>query len=147
MLASIEDGFSQLTTVQTSSEKNSLSGGETTAEIGSSNVFALLGVKLKGSLKGENSSKDNEISSQEKVHTPSSLFQKLREYLNEKEFGNPKYHECAVDTRKMGAVLNGDANCKASMVEFRNKISTIFNLGLDDQTWTYLLDQFISDIK
>jgi len=85
MLASIEDGFSQLSTIQTSSEKNSLSSGEATAEIGSSNVFALLGVKLKGSLKGENTCKDSEILSQEKVHTPSSLFQKLRDYLSKEK--------------------------------------------------------------
>jgi len=82
MLASLEDGFSQFSTIQTSSEKGSISSGELVAEIGSSNVFALLGVKLMGALKGEDSTKDNEISSTERVHTPSSLFQKLRDYLN-----------------------------------------------------------------
>lgn len=85
MLASIEDGFSQLSTIQTSSEKDLHSSGEVAAEIGSSNVFALLGVKLRSSLKGENNSKDSEKRSQEKVHTPSSLFQKLRDYLDEEK--------------------------------------------------------------
>lgn len=68
-------------------------------------------------------------------------------YTPDFAFGNPKYHECAVDTRKMGAVLNADANCKASMIEFRDKIKEIFNLTVDEQTWTYLLDQFMSDIE
>lgn len=68
-------------------------------------------------------------------------------YTPEFAFGNPKYHECAVDTRKMGAVLNADDNCRASMIEFKNKILEIFNLTIDEQTWMYLLEQFISDIK
>ncbi len=62
-------------------------------------------------------------------------------------FGNPKYHQCAVDTRKMGAVLNGDDNCKASMIEFKNKIIEMFNLTVDEQKSSYLLDQFMKDIK
>ena len=61
-------------------------------------------------------------------------------------FGNPKYHECAVDTRKMGAVLNGDQHCKASMIEFKNKIAKMFDLQVDEQTWTYLLDEFVKDV-
>lgn len=68
-------------------------------------------------------------------------------YTPDFSIGNPKYHECAVDTRKMGAVLNGDTNCKASMIEFKDKILEMFNLTLDEQTWTYLLDQFIAEIK
>lgn len=47
----------------------------------------------------------------------------------------------------MGAVLNGDANCKASIIEFRDKILELFGLTIDEQNWTYLLDQFINDIK
>ena len=61
-------------------------------------------------------------------------------------FGNPKYHECAVDTRKMGAVLNGDSHCKANIIEFKNKIVKMFNLQVDEHTWTYLLDEFVKDI-
>ena len=68
-------------------------------------------------------------------------------YTPDFEFGNPKYHECAVDTRKMGAVLKGDAHCKASMIEFRNKILNIFGLEIDEQTWTYYLDNFIEEVK
>lgn len=68
-------------------------------------------------------------------------------YTPEFAFGNPKYHECVVDTRKMGAVLNADANCRASMIEFRDKILEIFSLTIDEQTWTYLLEEFISDIE
>lgn len=68
-------------------------------------------------------------------------------YTPDFQFGNPKYHECAVDTRKMGAVLNGDAHCKASMIELKKKICSIFNISVDEQTWQYLLDNFIDEIK
>lgn len=67
-------------------------------------------------------------------------------YVPTFSFGNPKYHECAVDTRKMGAVLNGDPNCKASMIELKNKIKKMFNLTVDEQTESYLLDQFMREI-
>lgn len=62
-------------------------------------------------------------------------------------FENPKYHMCAVDTRKMGAVLNGDKHCKQSMLEFKDKIVKLFNLPVDDRDVTYLLDNFIDEIK
>ena len=67
-------------------------------------------------------------------------------YVPTFSFGNPKYHECAVDTRKMGAVLNGDQHCKSSMIELRQKIQKMFNLGNDEQKSNFLLDEFIKAI-
>lgn len=68
-------------------------------------------------------------------------------YVPDFSFGNPKYHECAVDTRKMGAVLNGDAHCKTSMIELKNKIVKMFELTVSEEKTSYLLDQFIESIK
>lgn len=68
-------------------------------------------------------------------------------YVPDFAFGNPKYHQCAVDTRKMGAVLNGDPNCKASMIEFKDKVTELFELSVGEQEWTMILDQFLEDIK
>lgn len=68
-------------------------------------------------------------------------------YVPDFSFGNPKYHECAVDTRKMGAVLNGDAHCKTSMIELKNKIVKMFDLTVAEEKTNYLLDQFIENIK
>jgi len=62
------------------------------------------------------------------------------------DFGNPKFHECAVDTRKMGAVLNGNDNCKISMIEFKNKILTLFGLSIDEIQASHLLDEFIKKV-
>lgn len=68
-------------------------------------------------------------------------------YVPSFSFGNPKYHECAVDTKKMGAVLNGDEHCKANMIELKNKIEELFNLKNDEAKVTFLLDRFIDEIK
>lgn len=68
-------------------------------------------------------------------------------YTPEFSFGNPKYREVPVDTTKMGAVLNGDSNCKASMVEFKNKVIQFFGLENDEQKSAYLIDEFMNDIK
>lgn len=67
-------------------------------------------------------------------------------YVPEFSFGNPKYRECAVDTAKMGAVLNGDEHCRASMIELKNKIAEMFNLSIDEQTVMFLLDKLTQDI-
>lgn len=62
-------------------------------------------------------------------------------------FGNPKFHECAVDTRKMGALLNGDEHCKANMLELTNKVQEMFGLANDQANTNYRLDAFIREIK
>lgn len=68
-------------------------------------------------------------------------------YVPSFDFGNPKYHQCAVDTRKMGAVLNGNDNCKASMIEFKQKILKLFDIKAEEKHAQYLLDQFIKEIS
>ena len=67
-------------------------------------------------------------------------------YVPTFSFGNPKYHQCAVDTRKMGAVLSGDDHCKMSMIELKDKIQGLFNLPNDEKQSQYLLDNFIKQI-
>ena len=62
-------------------------------------------------------------------------------------FGNPKYHECAVDTRKMGAVLDGSMNCRTSMLELKDKIVNMFKLEDDEKKTAYLLDEFMKAIS
>ncbi len=68
-------------------------------------------------------------------------------YTPDFSFGNPKYHEVPIDTTKMGAVLNGDANCKASMIEFKNKIIQFFDLQDDEQQSALLIDEFMKAIQ
>jgi len=62
-------------------------------------------------------------------------------------FGNPKYHQCAVDTRKMGAVLKNDDHCRAAMIELKNKILELFDLGNDEIKNSVLLNNFMQQIS
>ena len=67
-------------------------------------------------------------------------------YVPSFDFTNPKYYQCAVDKNKMGAVLDGSENCKASIVELKNKLVEMFGLVIDENQWIFSLDQFIEDI-
>lgn len=68
-------------------------------------------------------------------------------YVPSFDFTNPKYYQCAVDKNKMGAVLDGSDNCKASIVELKNKLVEMFGLNVDENQWIYSLDQFMKDIS
>lgn len=68
-------------------------------------------------------------------------------YTPDFSFGNPLYRQCAIDTNKMGAVLNGDEHCKASMIEFKDKIQNLFGLSNDEIKNQYLIDRFIKEIS
>lgn len=76
-----DDGFSMIRSVKTSAstgvnEEKSLEGG-----IGVNNAFAFLGIQF-GAKKGQSASEQQEAETeQEKIHTPNSLFAKLRELL------------------------------------------------------------------
>lgn len=63
------------------------------------------------------------------------------------DFSNPRYHQCAIDTRKMGAVLKPDSNCRTSMIEFKNYICEYFNLEVEEKDFMLLIDEFIDSIK
>lgn len=68
-------------------------------------------------------------------------------YVPNFEFGNPKYHQCAVDTRKMGAVLKNDGHCKTKMIELKDKILKMYNLEIDEKHFMVLLDNFMKAIE
>lgn len=67
-------------------------------------------------------------------------------YVPDFSFNNPKYSKCAVDTSKMGVILNGDELCKTSMIELKNKIVSMFDLDVDEKKTSYLIDKFIEEI-
>lgn len=78
MLATIEDGFAKVKNVQTSKNKNREDDIE--ANIGTNNLFAFLNVGIRGNHKGNSSSEETVI--EERTHTPVSLFQQLKEQLD-----------------------------------------------------------------
>ena len=79
LLASINDGFTQVTKLKTTSATEGNLGGTIEADLGNKNIFALLGVKLKGKADVGHNREDNK--EQEKIHTPSSLFNNLKDRL------------------------------------------------------------------
>lgn len=68
-------------------------------------------------------------------------------YCPDFDFKNPKYYSCAVDKNRMGAILDGTPNCKASMTELKDIIMDMFGLGIDEKSWLFILDEFIKDIS
>lgn len=77
MLAIMEDGLAHVSTIKTA--ETTKNKGE--AAVGATNVFALLGITLKGERTGE----ANRETTQERVHTPVSLFAKVRATLHAKK--------------------------------------------------------------
>ena len=85
LLAIIEDGFSQLSAIKTSTSETESQKSGAGASIGASNVFALLGVSFKREKGAEKGAEAQTELSQEKVHTPTSLFSKLRSQLKQQQ--------------------------------------------------------------
>lgn len=84
MLATIEDGFADVKNIQTSKNKNQINDIET--NIGTNNLFAFLNIGVRGNHKG--TSNDGETIIEERTHTPVSLFQQLKEQLENAKFIN-----------------------------------------------------------
>jgi hypothetical protein len=89
LLSIVQDGFSTVKTIKTSTShdsKNDISV-EANAEsnLGVKNIFSLLSIGIKGKYEhiGEQSKQDEEQF--EKVYTPTSLFWRLRDYLVKNE--------------------------------------------------------------
>jgi hypothetical protein len=79
ILAVMEDGFSDVQTItsNTNSEKSTATGGE----IGLSNVFNLIGINLAAKGVKAHAEQTNHQVEARKIHTPSSLFTKMRQNL------------------------------------------------------------------
>jgi len=127
MLATIEDGFSEMKSVQTSNIKSK--GEEVNAEIGTQNVFSLLKIGIGANKKRTDS--EEETISEEKTHTTVSLFQKLKAILEENQF---------IKQQDADALLEGDfveikgtlkPNPVIDLLENFKELMTLFN-AFDD---------------
>lgn len=107
-MALLEDGFSQLSTIRTSTSESEADKAGAGASIGASNVFALLGISLSGERSKEKGAQEQTEKTQEKVHTPTSLFGKLRLRLKERDL-----------LRYIKAKENIDSLESGDFVEFR----------------------------
>lgn len=82
LLAILEDGFSQMKKVNTSEQVNKSNTIGADGEIGLNNVFALLQTKIKPSLKHDSNKENSRDESEDRIHTPNSLFSKLYQRLD-----------------------------------------------------------------
>lgn len=89
LLASIDDGFSKLSKLKTSSGMNGEIEGSVDAGLGNKNIFALLNINARGKTSG-NKSEEKET---EKIHTPSSLFNGLKDRLYKEKIVKKIYNE------------------------------------------------------
>lgn len=86
LLAIIEDGISQIEKVKMNYTDSVDNTGNIKGEIGINNVFAFLKFGGEGELSRNKTNKEETISEKEKIHTPNSLFSKLRFYLLENNY-------------------------------------------------------------
>ena len=126
MLATIEDGFSEVKNIQTSKSKNREEDAE--ANIGTSNLFALFSVGIKGNLKSGNSS--GQTITEEKTHTTVSLFQKLKSDLESANLIN-----WDADKYEIGDFVEIQGNLKTNplidMLSALKELMTLANLFAD----------------
>lgn len=100
-IAIIEDGFSRFSTIKTSTSESQTGKSGLGASIGASNVFALLGVSFSGERGRETGSREQTEKTQERIHTPTSLFARLR--LNIKERDLLRYVETQEDVLQLAS--------------------------------------------
>jgi hypothetical protein len=88
-LAIIDDGFSNITSITSKNDNEKTSNkniaGDINANFGINNIFSLFSVGLKGNYQNNKRRRKQDIESYEKVHTPTSLLSKFRNYLIEED--------------------------------------------------------------
>lgn len=128
MLATIEDGFADVKNVQTSKNKNQVNDVET--NIGTNNLFALLNIGVSGKHKG--TSDNGETIIEERTHTPVSLFQQLKEQLE-----NAKFINRDIDNLNIGDFVEVHGTLKNNpvidMLSGFKEIITLANLFTDNK--------------
>lgn len=129
MLATIEDGFSEVKNVQTSKNKNR--DDDIEANIGANNLFAFLNIGVRGNHK--TGSSDEEIVAEERTHTPASLFQNLKGQLEESELINRDIENIQIgDFFEVQGILK--TNPLIDMLSGIKELMVLINMFPDNKT-------------
>jgi hypothetical protein len=110
-LATLEDGFTQVRELVSSTDSETGSESKATGGLGISNVFSLIGVNFGGSSEKKSVSSKGLQESTQKVHTPTSLFTRTRDSL--------KSHELLQELSDISQLNQGIVG---EFVEFRVKL-------------------------
>ena len=133
LLAIIEDGFSHIREVKTSSSNQNNAGGEASASLKSDNILStLFGVTLSAKLNADIKNTENEESKQEKVHTNVSLFSKLRKTLIKDEMIKKAFEgKFDISKVKTGDFVEIEGTLqKSPMIETLGTLLDVFNTFL-----------------
>ena len=142
MLATIEDGFTEVKNVQTSKNKNREDDIE--ANVGTNNLFAFLNVGIRGNHKGNSSNEETVV--EERTHTPVSLFQQLKGQLdNEKLINRDITKLCIGDFVEVQGILKN--NPVIEMLSGLKEFIALANLFTDNKPKSNQVkkDKFIAD--
>lgn len=141
MLATIEDGFADVKNVQTSKNKNQVNDLET--NIGTNKLFAFLNIGVRENHK--DTSNDGETIIEERTHTPVSLFQQLKEQLEDAKFINRDINNLNIGdfVEVQGTLKN---NPVIDMLSGFKEIITLVNLFTDNNP-KHKKDTLLADKK
>lgn len=131
-IAVIEDGIAQIQTIQKVERHSSDSQAEISGEIGTSNILSFLRINLKSNLSGKSAKENEKGLTEEKIHTPTSLFSKLLDYLHENNLITEIENEEDINNDIIGKFVRFsgtlEKNPIISFFESFEKAMSIFNI-------------------
>ena len=131
ILAMVEDGFSHLRSIKTSENNQADSQIKGTAGLGLSNVFGLLGVNFSGEKASSNKQGTTLESQTDRIHTPDSLFNRMRTYLVD----NKLVRQDSIEACVAGEFIEFESKLQLrSLVDVFDSYLSVFKmvLGFDD---------------
>ena len=114
LLAILEGGFTSFSTVQTTSSGEASTNLDGKAQLGVSNIFAFLGIKLTAEGSKFTGSQSSENETKEIVHTPTSLFARLRRELHDQNLVRTFDHSLNLDDIRPGEFVEFEATLRKS---------------------------------
>ena len=126
MLAIIEDGFSMVSQVNSSEQKESTSNQTGSANASTSLLNKLLKIDLKAEISHTGSVGESEDISREKVHTNVSLLSKFRTTLDEEKLLDTSSN---ISNMKIGSFIELEGELqKNPLIDYMDKIVDIFRM-------------------
>jgi hypothetical protein len=127
VLSMMEGGFTQLENITERDAGQSEKSREVKGGIGFSNVFGLLNVSLGGARSGKSASEQSREVATQRVHTPNSLFARMRERLYEERLVNTTLDAQARPGRFIELTLRLEKN---PLLEGLETLGSAMNLAL-----------------
>ena len=129
LLAALEQGFSSFATVHTTSSENTGDSKSAGAEFGLTNAFGLFGVQLGARGSRETGYNQSASTTEGIVHTPSSLFARLRKELTDRQLVRHVKSPTDLSDTRTGEFVEFEATLRKSpMIEMLDSFAGIIPL-------------------